>query len=76
MGAISYNPEKMLNNRITLHFFILCYSFTIFLTLYFDRITLGGPLAEMERCSRPFEPDLDDTSGGKWSEPLCQPHLL
>jgi hypothetical protein len=32
------------------------------------RITLGVLLAEIGLCSRPFEPDLDDTSGGKWNE--------
>lgn len=43
--------------------FNLCY-----IKVVLDRVfyfSLGEPLAEMELCSRPFEPELDHTSGGK-----------
>ncbi|MDQ0197906.1 hypothetical protein J2S10_001011 [Neobacillus ginsengisoli] len=33
-------------------------------------------MAEMELCSRPFEPDLDDTSGGKWNEPFMSASFI
>lgn len=41
----------------------MCY--TLMVDFELNIFSLGEPMAEIELCSKPFEPDLVDTSGGK-----------